>query len=282
MRLSRSDATLSAYDSREGTARLPLLRLTLEVELRSLGYEQPRKIYAVYYGGGSDTGECFGGSYPPSRVGNIAIAVVKRGTRCEEARNLVFSDGTHAIAVANLHEAFHTMGLVGRCAPHHNQESGGHVIDDPQDIMSASFPRALPLKFDAGRDDYYGHGNPACLDLASSPFLLPAPAVAELPPLWPVGAAQARACAEEASLRPEESAQRSGVVFDNMSNASIQLFQLTAQGRTLRDTLRPWIASYQGNVSVGSAWLAADASGNCLAIFVAQTSWTRASLRPRT
>lgn len=108
VRLSRTDAVVAAYDSRTGTTREPLVRVTLEVELRSLGFEHPRKIYAVYYGGGSDSGECFGGSYPPSRVGNIAIANVKRGTRCEEARNLVFSDGTHAIAVTNLHEAFHS------------------------------------------------------------------------------------------------------------------------------------------------------------------------------
>lgn len=278
--LSRTDAVVSAYDSRTGTAREPLLRVTLEVELRALGFEHPRKVYAVYYGGGSDSGECFGGSYPPSRVGNIGIANVKLGTRCEEARRLIYPDGTHAIAVANFHELFHTLGAVARCAPHHSNESAGHVSDDPQDVMFPRSSRTLP-RFDAGRDDYFGHGKPSCLDLARSPFLLPAPAQVELPPLWPVGVARRRDCAEEASVASPGSGTRAGMVFDNMSDGTVQLFQLSAQGRVLKDTLRPWVASYQRDTPAGSAWLAADASGSCLAIFVADSTWTRASIRAK-
>jgi hypothetical protein len=279
VRLGRTDAVIAAYDSRTATSREPLVRVTLEVELRSLGFEQPKKVYAVYYGGGSESGECFGGSYPPSRVGNIAIANVKLGTRCEEARRLIYPDGTYAIAVTNFHEIFHTLGAVARCAPHHSTESTGHVADDPQDVMSARFPRTLPLRFDAGRDDYFGHGDTRCLDLARSAFLLPAPPAAEAPPLWPVGAARARACSEEASLGASATGTRAGIIFDNMTDASAQLFQLTAQGRTLRETIRPWVPSYQRDAPAGSAYVVADASGKCLAIFIAESTWTRASIR---
>jgi hypothetical protein len=169
---------------------------------------------------------------------------------------------------------------VARCAPHHDAQSGGHVTDDPEDIMYARGSRTLtPRRFDTGRDDYFGHGRSDCLDLGRSPFLLPAPVDPELPPLWPVGAARPRDCAEEPSLRPAESSQRSGIILDNMSDATVQFFQLSPQGRTLRDTLRPWVASYQRGMPAGSAWLAADSSGNCLAIFVAEAAWTRASVR---
>lgn len=280
--LSRTDSVVSAYDSRTGTSREPLVRITLEVELRSLGFEHPRKVYAVYYGGGSDTGECFGGSYPPGRPGNIGIANVKLGTRCEEPRKMIYSDGTYVIAAANFHEIFHTLGAVGRCAPHHDRQSSGHVSDDPQDVMfSRSSRTAVPPRVDAGRDDYFGHGVPGCLDLARSPFLLPAPASAELPPLWPMAAARPRDCSEEATLGSGGSATRAGIIFDNMSDATTQVFQLTGQGRTLRDTMRPWVASYQRDVQAGSAWIVADPGGRCIAIFVAESVWTRASIRAR-
>ncbi|MBI4304812.1 MAG: hypothetical protein HY678_00685 [Chloroflexi bacterium] len=278
VRLSRPDAVVSAYDSRSGTTREPLVRVTLEVELRSIGFEHPRKVYAVYYGGGSDTGECFGGSYPPSRVGNIAIANVKLGTRCEEPRKLVYADGSYAIAVANFHEIFHTLGAVARCAPHHSTESGGHVSDDPQDLMFPRSSRTVP-RVDVARDDYFGHGKPACLDLARSPFLLPAPPDAELPPLWPAAVARPRACEEEPTAGATGSGPRGGIIFDNMRAATMQVFQLTPEGRTLRDTVRPWTASYQQGAQTGSAWLVADANGKCLAIFVSESTLTRASVR---
>jgi len=140
-------------------------------------------------------------------------------------------------------------------------------------------PRTLPLRFDAGRDDYFGHGDPRCVDLARSPFLLPAPATPELPPLWPVGAARPRACSEETTIGASGTGAPAGIVFDNMTDAPTQLFQLTAQGRTQRDTIRPWVASYQRGAPAGSAWLMADAGGKCLAIFVAESTWTRASIR---
>lgn len=278
VRLSRPDAVVSAYDSRAGGVREPLVRVTLEIELRALGFDHPRKVYAVYYGGGSDTGECFGGSYPPNRVGNIAIANVKLGTRCEEPRRLVYPDGSYAIAVANFHEIFHTLGAVARCAPHHSTESGGHVADDPQDLMFTRSSRTVP-RLDAGRDDYFGHGTPGCLDLARSPFLLPALSDVELPPLWPVAAARPRGCEEESTLGAASSGAQAGIIFDNMRDATAQVFLLTPLGRILRDTVRPWTASYQRNAQAGSAWLVADADGKCLAIFVSEATWTRASVR---
>lgn len=77
-----------------------------------------------------------------------------------------------------IHEVFHNLGAVPSCAPHYE---AAHTSDDPRDIMVASgsaqlstFRDAsfLPI-LDVGRDDYYQHTNPNCLDIARSPFFEP-------------------------------------------------------------------------------------------------------------
>ena len=74
-----------------------------------------------------------------------------------------------------VHELFHTMGAVPECAP--NEGQGRHVIDDATDVMWA---RAGNVgwdltEIDVGRDDYYLHGNPGCLDIADSPLWMDPP-----------------------------------------------------------------------------------------------------------
>ena len=65
-----------------------------------------------------------------------------------------------------LHEMLHGLGAVPACAPHW---SGGHVTD-PNDLMYFN-AGSQPKQLDIGRDDYYGHSNPNCLDVEDSPFI---------------------------------------------------------------------------------------------------------------
>ena len=68
------------------------------------------------------------------------------------------------------HELGHLLGAVPSCAP--NYGNGGHVVDDPRDLLYAgSSGRDWDnIILDPGRDDYYGHGRSDCTDIADSPL----------------------------------------------------------------------------------------------------------------
>ena len=87
----------------------------------------------------------------------------------------------HAFNVAEatmLHELFHVFGAVPQCAP--NEGRYFHVVDEPNDLMYAGEgrvelrPEERGLAVDVGRNDYYGHGRPDCVDVSRSRFLEPA------------------------------------------------------------------------------------------------------------
>jgi hypothetical protein len=81
-----------------------------------------------------------------------------------------------------LAEAIHAMGFVATCAPH--QTMSGNVYDSASDLLYAGPMPWSPSVLDVGRDDYYGHSNAGCPDLARSVFLEPLPASATKPPGW--------------------------------------------------------------------------------------------------
>ena len=150
------------------------------------GFIQPRKLYAVYYGGTSNYA-CGSASWPPALIGYVAAIYLRGqdergGPRCETVRfsSSVDTPGYHEFGM--LHEILHTLGVVARCAPHHT--FSGHVSDDPQDLMYAGSQDWRPSLLDVGRDDYFEHNNPGCLDLAKSIFLDPAVPDAVPPPGW--------------------------------------------------------------------------------------------------
>jgi hypothetical protein len=68
------------------------------------------------------------------------------------------------------HEIAHLLGAVASCAPH---ASGGHVNDDPRDVLyNGSAARDWDhLMLDPGHDDYYAHSNGTCADIEDSPYL---------------------------------------------------------------------------------------------------------------
>lgn len=176
-RLSRTDETIANYGA--------YVRDQIEAELKAAGFNHPKKIYAVYYGG-SSTYSCGGGAWPPGLRGNVA-AIYLNGKPpgaipCSQNHFVAAGSTPGYWEFSMLHEILHTLGFVALCAPHETRS--GHVSDDPRDLMYAGDQPWHPSILDIGHDDYYRHNNPACLDLAKSAFLDPTPADSQLPPRW--------------------------------------------------------------------------------------------------
>jgi hypothetical protein len=176
-RLPNDDATITSHGV--------YVRDEVQDEMAALGWNDPMKIYAVYYDGGNTAG-CGQGPWPPDLVGHVG-AIFLKGTPpgappC--ATNPVGSSATepHYFEFALIHEVMHTIGLVASCAPHFVSE--GHVSDSPNDLMYAGTAPWTPSILDVGHNDYWHAGIPGCLDLSSSAFLEPLPDAAEAPPGW--------------------------------------------------------------------------------------------------
>ncbi len=125
------------------------------------------KILAIFYEG-SVAGVC--GSAPIfGRGGAVYVG------RCSDAEVGVDEETVSTYEVVMVHELFHVFGAVPSCAP--NVGVSAHVNDEPSDLMYAGAERSLrdeSTVIDVGRNDYYGHGRPDCLDASGSRFLEPA------------------------------------------------------------------------------------------------------------
>ncbi|MBD2440463.1 hypothetical protein [Nostoc sp. FACHB-110] len=190
VRLSETDAQIKKKGA--------FVRDYIQQLLKDRGYiNNPQKIYAVYYGGGS-THSCGGGAWPPELVGQVA-AVYLNGTPPKSSacnKNVLGTsvDTPKYWEFVMIHEIMHTLGFVGKkftpsdsllaCSP--NEHLGGHTLDSSSDLMyQGSLPWNVPnLVLDFGQDDYYKHNRSECLDLAKSVFLDPTPPDAEIPPGW--------------------------------------------------------------------------------------------------
>ena len=134
-------------------------------EVYVAGFSQPNKIYAVWYDGYNSYGVC--GVANPG--GQSAIMF------------LGGCPGSLYVNMTMLHEIFHILGAVQDCAP--NGIGGGHV-PEVEDLMSAYDNDSGNYWLDYGSDDYYGHSNPYCPDVADSFFLDPLPPNPQYPPGW--------------------------------------------------------------------------------------------------
>ncbi len=162
-RLKKTDAEIKAYNS--------YVREQIESELQAAGFDNPGKLYAVYYGGSSNYA-CGGGAWPPTVKGNLAAVYLKGTPPNSPACSinvLAPSGGSGYWEFSMLHEILHTLGFVATCAPHH--VSAGHVSDGNQDLMYSGNLDWRPSTLDIGNDDYFNHNNPNCLDLAKSDYL---------------------------------------------------------------------------------------------------------------
>ncbi|HEY8103470.1 MAG TPA: hypothetical protein VIE18_03080 [Gaiellaceae bacterium] len=160
-RLSQTDAAIAANGA--------FVREAVQGELNAAGFNQPDRLYAVYYDG-SSTYSCGGAFWPPSLQGNTVVMYLRGTPNCNS--NALSPAGTapRYWEFAMLHDILHGLGMVGTCAPHHTLS--GHVSDFANDLMYAgTSPWGLPPTLDIGRDDYYGHSRSDCPDLARSPYL---------------------------------------------------------------------------------------------------------------
>jgi hypothetical protein len=150
------------------------------------GYDDPYRLYAVWYDGTS-TVSCGGGAWPPTLMGQVAALYLQGrydGTDCSQDR--FSSDGTtvEINELKMLHEIMHTLGFVAEDAPHHTLS--GHTSDSHTDLMYAGPPGPPfwdPSVLDVGHDDYLT-GRTDIPDLSRSVFLDPLPADPTPPPGW--------------------------------------------------------------------------------------------------
>jgi hypothetical protein len=177
-RLTRPDAIIAATGA--------YVRDTVQQELNAAGFDNPKKLYAVYYGG-SSTFACGGGAWPPNLKGDVAALYLNGAPPgaipCSRNRFAAPGGVPGYWEFSIIHEIMHTLGFVAPCAPH--QTRAGHVSDSPIDLMYAGDQPWHPSVLDVGHDDYYKHNIPGCLDLAKSAFLDPTLPEAQLPPGWP-------------------------------------------------------------------------------------------------
>lgn len=142
--------------------QIPGLQAGIHREIRGL---RANKLYAVFYTSSESMGS-------KGRAGaNIAGTYI---------RNNFVSDwalfGYWQPAATMIHEVFHLMGAVPNCAPNldrngahvNSSESGWRDLMSPGGAVSANSMDEIEIDF--GRDDYYGHGRPDCLDIARSPY----------------------------------------------------------------------------------------------------------------
>lgn len=176
LELKHSQSHVAAQD--------PYIRNLLEDELAAAGALADDKLYAVYYDGAS-TYSCGGGAWPPLIVGRVAALYLRGEVPGSPPCLQPFADAGEPpgyLEFAMLHEILHTLGLAATCAPH--TDNYGHTNDTPQDLLYSGKEPWYPDSLDPDHDDYYGHGDPDCPDLARSALLEPTPASPELPVGW--------------------------------------------------------------------------------------------------
>ena len=178
--LPETDAQIAAHGAQ--------VRDRLEELLRGEGYDDPHRLYAVWYDGTS-TFSCGGGAWPPELLGHVAALYLQGhytadGQPVDCSQDRFSSDGTtvEINELKMLHEILHTLGLVGRRAPHHTRD--GHTSDNPTDLMYAGPLAWEPSVLDVGHDDYYLTGRTDIPDLSRSVFLDPLPVDPAPPPGW--------------------------------------------------------------------------------------------------
>jgi VHL beta domain len=192
VRLAKTDAQMLQQAIQQyGSAAF--LRDVIQAELHARGFNDPGTVYLAYYDGSTNF-SCGGASLPPDGAQGNTVALYLRGTppgapACGANAFATNENAPRYWEFSGVHEVFHSLGVVAVpgstgvpafCSPNHTL--AGHVSDNPSDLMYAGALPWSPSVLDFGRNDYFGHGNPSCPDLARSVFMSPAAANA-VPPL---------------------------------------------------------------------------------------------------
>lgn len=163
----------------------------LDQYIRDIGFPTENKIYFVYYEGlfelSGDETACGVATRPPNDWGVTGMLFLQAYS--PEFDLITCPDISHTenyadwLELVMLHEIFHILGAVPNCGPNSFRS---HVNDNRLDLMSSFFnPDTAPFAYlDFNNDDYFGHGDLSCPDLANSVFLDPLPANPKEPPSW--------------------------------------------------------------------------------------------------
>jgi hypothetical protein len=174
----RLDRTTSEYaEMRAGFVQ------GLELDLVRHGFRYGQKLYVVVWGGLSQWARLDDGCGGEAGVHGVAVLFLQSmaGETCPPP-GVELPIGEPDTGMA--HEIIHLLGLPAQCGA--NVAEGGHVVDDPADLMYG-MGHTTANTIDARHDDYYRHGIAGCPDLADSAFLDPTPAKLVLPSAWPGG-----------------------------------------------------------------------------------------------
>ena len=121
-------------------------------ELFKQGFNNPKKVYAIFSGFKSKHGNSDGGEGGPLFTILYGPAIKSYGSKDME--------------IVILHELFHTQGAAYDCGK--RTYRGAHVKGS--DVLSSG---NVSTKIDSKNDTYYRHGIEGCPDLADSVFLKP-------------------------------------------------------------------------------------------------------------
>ena len=158
IQLSRTDQEMRGDED-------PFVRTRIEEELDAAGFDDPDKLYAVYYDGSSGF-SCGGGAWPPTLEGNVGAMYLlgepPNAPPCSSNAFRLANEYPGYLEFGMLHELLHTLGFVADCAPNHHR--AGHVTGPTNDLMYAGDDPwdLFGVVLDDGGDDYYSHDNGGC------------------------------------------------------------------------------------------------------------------------
>jgi len=266
VRLPRTEQEYSAFGE--------YLPEQIEYDLWSAGFSAPNKLYAAYYSGRLE--KCGQGPQPPDLPGNVVVLAPKT-LHCQEAFPASSPPSTWEFTL--IHEVFHALGAVSTDAPDHCDDpkcAPGHVNKPPHDLMSApdwKFPSLL----DDGRNDYWGHSNPAFVDVSKSEFLDPTPTSSEPPPIWPLHLATALPASQEPNFRSPSTSDKVTLQIVNRSGRVLHVHWLDHSGARKSHGSIPVNGSKNLDTLRDHLWVVADCQGKGLAIYRApDKGWGRA------
>jgi hypothetical protein len=254
LELTRTDEELSNTIDSDASYQI-------EYEARAAGFNEPGILYAIYYEGVGESREVCGATPSPEfGPGNSFTLFLHSG--CEQFSFVGADEDADFWELTFMHELFHALGAVERCAP--NGEDGH--INDPSDLMfGEAEPWDYPVHLDVDRDDYYGHGRSACYDIARSPYLTPNGDDPEPFPTPFTDVAMA-GCQREADV-PTSDRPDSEVWIFNLQEDPVDVEWLGPDGDTENiGTIDGWSGMILTSVP-GDAIQVVDEKGDCLGGF---------------
>ena len=165
-RLATSDAAVASHGA--------FVREQIEQELWAAGFNQPGKISAVYYDGGStwSVAARLPRAQAPTSRSSICKAPRRARQRARPTSSAIPPPRTSSSG-ALLHEIVHAIGFVPPARQRHPRRPRLRqpLRSDWAGDQPWGTDQPAQMQLDVGHDDYYQANIPGCLDLSQSPYL---------------------------------------------------------------------------------------------------------------